>query len=90
MNLVYRSKGEKNGVPRTLLCMRESDHWGLEVCHPRCVCENWERYVVKHNYVSVDKKNQLDVTFCILYLSSNSYSTCFGQPCAHHQELTTA
>ena len=38
----------------------------------------------------MDKKNQLDVTFCILYFSSNSYSTCFGQPCAHHQELTTA
>ena len=40
--------------------------------------------------VSVDKKNQLDVTFCILYFSSNSCSTCFGQPCGHHQELTTA
>ena len=39
---------------------------------------------------SVDKKNQLDVTFFILYFSSNSCSTCFGQPCAHHQELTTA
>ena len=39
---------------------------------------------------SVDKKNQLDVTFCIIYFSSNSCSTCFGQPCAHHQELTTA
>ena len=38
----------------------------------------------------VDEKNQLDVTFCILYFSSNSCSTCFGQPCAHHQELTTA
>ena len=37
----------------------------------------------------VDKKNQLDVTFCILYFSSNSCSTCFGQPCANHQELTT-
>jgi len=23
----------------------------LEVCHPRCVCENWKGYVVKHNYV---------------------------------------
>jgi len=32
----------------------------------------------------------VDVTFCILYFSSNSCSTCFGQPCAHHQELTTA
>ena len=37
-----------------------------------------------------DKETQLDVTFCILYFSSNSCSTCFGQPCAHHQELTTA
>ena len=45
----------------------------------------------KYQYVfSVDKKNQLDVTFCILYFSSNSCSTCFGQPCAHHQEPTTA
>ena len=43
-----------------------------------------------HIEVYVDKKNQLDVTFCILYFSSNSCSTCFGQPCAHHQELTTA
>ena len=24
------------------------------------------------------------------HVSSNSCSTCFGQPCAHHQELTTA
>jgi hypothetical protein len=39
---------------------------------------------------SVDKKNQLDVTFCFLYFCFNSCSTCFGQPCAHHQELTTA
>ena len=39
---------------------------------------------------NVDKKNQLNVTFCMTYFSSNSCSTCFGQPCAHHQELTTA
>jgi hypothetical protein len=39
---------------------------------------------------SVDKKNQIDVTFCTFYFSSNSCSTFFGQPCAHHQELTTA
>jgi len=43
----------------------------------------------------VDKKNQLDVTFCILYFSSNSCSTCFGQPCAHGRttcqpDLTTS
>ena len=43
----------------------------------------------RHYIVSVDKKNQLDVTFCILYFSSNICSTCFGQPCAHRQELTT-
>ena len=24
----------------------------LEVCHPRCVCENWKGHVVKHNYVN--------------------------------------
>ena len=39
---------------------------------------------------SVEKKNQLDVSFCILYFSSNSCSTCFEQPCANHQQLTTA
>ena len=39
---------------------------------------------------SVDKKNQLDVTFRIFYFSSNSCLTYFGQPCAHHQEMTTA
>jgi len=33
----------------------------------------------------VDKKNQLDVTFCILYFSSNSCSTCFEHYCAHLQ-----
>ena len=47
-------------------------------------------HCVKCSVNSMDKKNQLDVTFCILYFSSNSCSTCFGQPCAHHQELTTA
>ena len=24
----------------------------LEVCHPRCVCENWKGYAVKHNSVN--------------------------------------
>jgi len=24
----------------------------LEVCHPRCVCEYWKGYVVKHNSVN--------------------------------------
>jgi len=54
-------------------------------------------YRLIKDYVSIlndskdaDKKNQLDVTCCIFYFSSNSCSTCFGQPCAHHQELTTA
>jgi len=48
-----------------------------------CVSYNVQRTVV-------DKKNQLDVTFCVLYFSSNSCSTCFGQSCAHHQELNPA
>ena len=50
----------------------------------------YKRGTLKAGDYSVDKKNQLDVTFCILYFSSNSCSTCFGHPCAHHQELTTA
>ena len=54
-----------------------------------CMSISVSRGAVLHG-ISVDKKNQLDVTFCILYFSSNSCSTCFGQPCAHHQELTTA
>ena len=61
------------------------------------LCDMWNRIrwcvgvlVLRYLCFSVDKKNQLDVTFCILYFSSNSCSTCFGQPCAHHQELTTA
>ena len=58
--------------------------------HPRTCVRNYVSDYVNIKYCSVDKKNQLDVTFCILYFSSNSCSTCFGQPCAHHQELTTA
>ena len=23
-----------------------------EVCHPRCVCETWKLYIVKHNFVA--------------------------------------
>ena len=49
-----------------------------------------DRQAVNKIKFSVDKENQLDVTFCILYFSSNSCSTCFGQPRVHHQELTTA
>ena len=40
--------------------------------------------------LSLNEKIQPDVTFCILYFSSNSCLTCFGQPCAYHQELATA
>ena len=24
----------------------------MEVCYPRCVCENWKGHVAKHNYVN--------------------------------------
>jgi len=33
-------------------------------------------------------RNQLDVTWCYIYFLFISNSTCFGQPCAHPQELT--
>ena len=49
---------------------------------------NWVLFCVTTYLFNADKKNQLDVTFCILYFPSNSCSICFGQPCAHHQELT--
>jgi len=35
-----------------VLGMPESIVLHLEVCHPRCVCENWKGYVVKHNCVN--------------------------------------
>ena len=39
---------------------------------------------------SVDKKPTRCHYCVILYFSFTSCSTCFGQPCAHLQELTTA
>ena len=59
-------------------------------CSDANLTKDRQFYAVRIYCFSVDTKNQLDVTFCILYFSSNSCSTCFGQPCAHHQELTTA
>ena len=56
--------------------------------HFYSVPRDYDAVIIK--FFSVDKKNQLDLTFCILYFSSNSCSTCFEQLCAHHQELTTA
>ena len=38
------------GVDGTGIGLTEGTIRGiLEVCHPRCVCENWKGYVVKHN-----------------------------------------
>ena len=34
------------GVKRLNRCRK------FEVCHRRCVCENWKEHVVKHNYVN--------------------------------------
>ena len=54
------------------------------------VVPQYTRRLMLKRVHGVDKKNQLDVSFCVLYFSSNSCSTCFGQPCAHHQDLTTS
>ena len=77
MNISTQQLTQRNKYRRLLL--------GVLRCHVEM------GLTIKFSYAifSVDKKNQLDVTFCILYFSSNSCSTCFGQPCAHHQELTT-
>jgi len=39
------------------------------------------RLLIDLRLVSVDKKNQLDVTFCILYFSSNICSTWLPETC---------
>jgi len=53
------------------------------------VCKSDVRLTAHRNSVWIRKTNWMSL-FCIHYFSSNSCSTCFGQPCAHHQELTTA
>ena len=69
-------------------CQQEGPPWTLTA--PLMQWGGSRSFVLIYVGFRVDKKNQLDVTFCILYFFSNSCSTCFGQPCAHHQELTTA
>jgi len=52
----------------------------------------WQTYLFYWSYCafSVGKK-PTRCHFCvILYFSFTSSSTCFGEPCAHLQELTTA
>ena len=71
-----------------LLCPNKSENRTLHVI--RVPITALEASLEPNNQNSVDKKNQLDVTICILYFCSNSCSTSFGQQCAHHQELTTA
>ena len=73
-----------NGMPRSLWSVEFDTYRGASAIDRSKLLRS------EHHLNSVDKKNQLDVTFCIIYFSSNSCSTCFGQPCAHHQELTTA
>jgi len=62
--------------------------WFGPTCWPSSGCNLTYRAAIQDVW-GEDKINQPDVTFRILYFSSNSYSTCFGQPCAHHQQLTT-
>ena len=82
--LLFRSwQWTKNYQTSSFLLRSSSFHYPVIILLFSVSCSN-------HFLVSVDKKNQLDVTFCIFYFSSNSCSTCFGQPCAHHQELTIA
>ena len=80
-------KHTKHHCKRRLLQRHPEAVWP---CKSVCTVTRGLRRKLNNKNVSVDKKNQLDVTFCILYFSSNSCSTCFGQPCAHHQQLNTA
>jgi len=40
-----KNKLEKLVHPVGFIIRTEYIQWNLEVCHPRCVCENWEGYV---------------------------------------------
>jgi len=63
---------------------------------------NWLKYTLWQILISYHSKkifrikgiqygirNQLDVTWCYIYFLFISSTTCFGQPCAHPQEMTT-
>ena len=49
---------------RTALCSQQHT--------PTSSAHSCEQSVTKHQIISVDKRNQQDVTFFILYFSSNS------------------
>ena len=94
----FRSKLAQCHCNRTSVLRHVNDSlylaWHTLVFLIKCLVHFTNRFTnqqqVYQPVYSVDKKNQLDVTFCILYFSSNICSTYFGQPCAHHQELTNA
>ena len=94
-NELNRRKGMPHGQSvfwRRAKSLATADLTSVYLCVCVCVYIYIYIYIITSTTtnISVDMKNQLDITFCILYFSSNSCATCFGQPCAHHQELTTA
>jgi len=65
------------------MILRTNGHYFRKQVEPIGLCDGgalgslWDGNWIFKTF-SVDKTNQLDVTFCILYFSSNSCSTCFG------------
>jgi len=63
----------------------------FQVCQPRCVCEKWKGYVVKHNYFIVEYKetNLMPlVYYFFIHCSTCSASSCIRIP-HHHRHTTT-
>ena len=82
MRGLCKAAGQQSTDIRTILITnfyRSTMHFDIDEVHSSTNSTLWN---LKSFKFTVDKKNQLDVTFGILYFSSNSCSTCFGQPCA--------
>ena len=96
MMSIWRSKHveawNKLVVKQKILCIKLVNYWDKYTeLHGQ---QNDRIYLMcgwtVHRYFNVDKKPTRCHFWVILYFSFTSCSTCFGQPCAHLQELTTA
>jgi hypothetical protein len=68
------SSCERNAVP-VRITLHEDHKFLCKRKRSMLVAENWSN---KYRAYGVDKNIQVDVTFCILYFSSNNCSKCFG------------
>jgi len=58
-----------------------------EVCQDRLACSASTSFLLVAQHVS---GNHVPIIMRCFHFFSTSCTTCFGQPCAHHHEVTTA